>query len=56
MQDDFLVLGTHEVVDDVRSGGIAARVAEPFGTDEALYDGSRIVNSAVARIRRSERT
>jgi hypothetical protein len=48
MQDDFLMLGTNEVVDDVRGRGIATRVAEPFGTDETLYDGGWVVYSAVA--------
>jgi len=48
MQDDFLVLGTNEVIDDVRGRGIATRVAEPFGADETLYDGGRVVNPTVA--------
>lgn len=52
MQDNFLVLSTHQVIDDVRGRGIAARVAEPLGTDEAFDDRSRVVYSAVTMIYR----
>jgi hypothetical protein len=55
MQDNFLVLCTNQVIDDVRRRCITARIAEPLGTDEALYNGSRVVYSAVAIIRQSER-
>jgi hypothetical protein len=54
MQDNFLVLRTHQVIDDVRGRGITAGVAKPLGTDEALYNGSRVVYSAVAIINWSE--
>ncbi len=55
MQDDLLVLRTHQVIDDVRGRGVTAGVAKPFGTDEALYNGGRVVYSAVAITHRSER-
>ena len=48
MEDDLLVLGAHEVVDDVRGGGVAPGVAEPFGADQAFDDGCGRVDSAVA--------
>jgi hypothetical protein len=56
MQDNFLVLRTNKVIDDVRGGGITTGVAEPLGTDKTLYNGSRVVYSAIAIIRRSEKT
>lgn len=48
VQDDFFMLCTHEVVHDVRRRRVAARVAEPFRTDEAFHDRSRRVDAAVA--------
>ena len=51
MQDNFLVFGTNQMIDDVRGRGIATRVAKPLGTDEAFDDGSRVVYSAIAIVR-----
>jgi hypothetical protein len=48
MQNDFLVLGTNEVVDDVRGRSVAAGVAEPFCADETFDDGCRGVDTTVA--------
>lgn len=48
MQSDFAMLGSHEMVDDVRPRSRSSRVAEPFLADEALYDASGVVNSTVA--------
>lgn len=53
MQRDLLVLGANEVVNDVRTRGRAARVAEPLVADEALDDAGGVVDTAVAE--RAER-
>jgi hypothetical protein len=48
VQGDLFVLGTDEVVDDVRAGRGTARVAEPLVADQALDDAGWVVNAAVA--------
>jgi hypothetical protein len=50
VQDDFLVLGTDEVIDNVRGGCVATRITEPFGAYKALYNGSRVVYTAITTI------
>jgi hypothetical protein len=47
MKNDFFMFGADEVVDNMRSGGISAGVAEPFLTDDAFYNRSRIVDTTV---------
>lgn len=37
VENDLLVLGADKMIDDVRRGGIAPRIAEPLGADEALH-------------------
>ena len=49
MQDDFLVLSAHEMVDDVRGRRVPARVAKPLLADEALDDRCRGVDATIAR-------
>ena len=47
MEDNLLVLRANKMIDDMRSGGIAARVAKPLGANQALDHGSRGVNATV---------
>ena len=39
MENDLLMLGAYEMVDNMRSGRVTARVAKPFGTDQTFDDG-----------------
>ena len=36
MQDDFLMFSADKMIDDMRGGGIATRIAEPLGANETL--------------------
>jgi len=47
MQNNFLVLGANEVVDDVRSGRVSARITEPLGANKTFHDRCWRVDSAV---------
>ena len=49
MKNDFLVFSAHKMIDDVRSGRVSSRVAEPFGTYKALDYRCWRMNSAVTR-------
>ena len=54
MEDDFLVFGSDQVIDNMRGRRIAARIAEPLCTYETLYDGGRVVDAAIAKSSLSE--
>lgn len=47
MQNDLLVFGPDEVIDDMGRRGISARVTKPFGAYKTLDDGRWRVDSAV---------
>lgn len=48
MQLDFLVASSHQVVDDVRGGSVAAGAAEPLVAGKALDDTAWVVDTAVS--------
>ena len=41
VQDDFLMLGSDKVIDNMRGRSVAPGVAKPLRTDEAFDDGGR---------------
>ena len=47
VQGDLLVLGAHQMIHDVGSGGVAAAVAKPPLADVALNHAVGIVNAAI---------
>jgi len=47
VEDDLLVLGSNQMVDDVSTGGVSTTIAKPLLTLIAFDDGGRIVNPAV---------
>lgn len=49
------MLGSDQVVDDVRAGGVAAGVAEPLLADPAQHDAGGVVDAAVLARRRRAR-
>ena len=49
MQDNLLMLGADEMVDDVGSRCVSTGVAEPFRAYEALNDRWRRMDAAIAR-------
>ena len=47
MQDNLLVAGTNQMVDNMRGGGVSAAATEPFATNGALNNACDVVDSAV---------
>lgn len=48
MELDFLVAGSHQVVDDVRRTRVAAGAAEPLVAGKALDNAAGVVDAAVS--------
>lgn len=50
MQNDFLMLSAHEMIDNMRGGSVPAGIAEPFAADEALHNRGWVVNTTVTGV------
>jgi hypothetical protein len=48
VEGNFLVLGSHQMIHDVRARGVSSAIAEPFLANVAHHHAAGVVDAAVA--------